>query len=64
MLPVRQSPDTDSNADFVKDQGAVKQGNAAWIEEWRTKESDFCSPGDVVLLGGKSIADFRVRVAQ
>lgn len=64
MLPVRQSPDTDSNADFVKDERATRQRNAAWIQEWRAKEADFCSPGDVVLLGGRSVADFRVRVAQ
>jgi hypothetical protein len=63
MLPVRKSPYAD-NEDFVKDVRRTQQRNSAWIKESRASESDFCSPGDVVLLGGRSLADFRVRVAQ
>ena len=39
------------------------QGNRAWLREAR-KEHGLGEPGDVVLLGGTSVADFRVRVAQ
>jgi hypothetical protein len=72
MLPVRRSPDTDSNEAFVEDNDpsaetrppAPAQTNWEWIEESRSKKRTFCGAGDVVLLGGKGLADFRVRVAQ
>ena len=38
--------------------------NTGWIAHWRETDATFCSPNDVILLGGKSLADFRVRIAQ
>jgi len=64
MLSIRQSPDSDPNAGFAKDESNPFQSNTEWIQRWREVDSTFCSPGDVVLLGGQSLADFRVRVAQ
>jgi hypothetical protein len=39
------------------------QGNQAWLREVR-REHKLGEPGDVVLIGGTSVADFRVRIAQ
>jgi hypothetical protein len=39
------------------------QGNQAWLREVR-REHRLGEPGDVVLIGGTSVADFRVRIAQ
>jgi len=66
MLPVRRSPDTKSNWSFRKDETdhSLVETNFAWIERERTEHPPFCRPGDVVLLGGSSLADFRIRVAQ
>ena len=65
MLPVRRSTDTKANWDFNEDDRSKPEAsNMAWITHWRETDSSFCSPNDVILLGGKSLADFRVRVAQ
>jgi hypothetical protein len=66
MLPVRQSPDAKPNWSFQKDETNTSQveTNYAWIERERAEDPAFCRPGDVVLLGGSSLADFRIRVAQ
>ena len=66
MLPVRQSPDAVPNWSFRKDETneSRTETNFAWIERERTGDPAFCRPGDVVLLGGSSLTDFRIRVAQ
>ena len=75
MIPMRQSPAEDSNALLVPDArgtraAAAKRaaprrtaGNVAWLR--RTRQSQgLGEAGDVILLGGASIVDFRIRVAQ
>jgi len=66
MLPVRQSPDVKPNWSFRSDEANASQveSNFAWIERERAERPPFCRPGDVILLGGSSLADFRIRVAQ
>jgi hypothetical protein len=73
MLPVRRAPTSTSNAAFVKERlpaapptvaGPEAETNLAWLARARTSDKRFGSPGDVVLLGGASLADFRLRVAQ
>jgi hypothetical protein len=64
MLPVRRSPDEEPNNAFIKDKVVPRQTNGAWIDQRRKSDPTFCTTNDVVLLGGSSIADFRVRLAQ
>lgn len=76
MIPMRQSPAVAPNALLVADpptrppaparRAAAKRpgrGNVAWLRATR-KEHGIGEPGDVVLVGGASVVDFRVRVAQ
>jgi hypothetical protein len=77
MLPVRRSPDRNSNEDFKEDakdddkrkearlrEARLKITNLEWIQLMREQDEPFCQPNDVILLGGASLADFRIRVAQ
>lgn len=75
MIPMRQSPAEASNTLLVPDVRGTRAaaarrptprraaGNVAWLR--RTRQSQgLGEAGDVILLGGASIVDFRVRVAQ
>jgi len=64
MLPVRKSPDAEANAAFVEDQQRGAESNLSWIRRWRADSAAFFGAGDVILLGGNSLSDFRIRVAQ
>lgn len=73
MLPVRRAPSAAPNNDFVKQAwtepergvaGLAVESNLAWLARGRAETRGFGRPGDVVLLGGASLADFRLRVAQ
>jgi hypothetical protein len=76
MIPMRQSPAVAPNALLVADPPTTRpatarraaarasgQGNVAWLRRTR-KERGIGEAGDVVLIGGSSVVDFRVRVAQ
>ena len=75
MIPMRQSTATDQNALLIDDlsapvaltkKGTPKgspRGNVAWLRRAR-RDHGIGEVGDVVLLGGKSVVDFRIRVAQ
>ena len=75
MIPMRQSTATDQNSLLVDDlsaplvmtkKGTPKgspRGNVAWLRRAR-RDHGIGEVGDVVLLGGKSVVDFRIRVAQ
>ena len=75
MIPMRQSTATDQNALLIDDlsapvaltkKGTPKgspRGNVAWLRRAR-RDHGIGDVGDVVLLGGKSVVDFRIRVAQ
>ena len=75
MIPMRQSAAATQNTLLIDDASAPvaltkrgtpkggPRGNVAWLR--RTKrDHGLGEAGDVVLLGGSSIVDFRVRVAQ
>jgi hypothetical protein len=75
MIPMRQSAATTQNTLLVDDLSAEvattkraapkgrARGNVAWLRRAR-RDHGIGEPGDVVLLGGASIVDFRVRIAQ
>jgi hypothetical protein len=75
MIPMRQSTATDQNSLLVDDLSAPlvmtkkgtprgsPRGNVAWLRRAR-RDHGIGEVGDVVLLGGKSVVDFRIRVAQ
>ena len=75
MIPMRQSTATAQNTLLVDDLSAPvaltkkgtprgsPRGNVAWLRRGR-RDHGIGEIGDVVLLGGKSIVDFRIRVAQ
>lgn len=73
MLPIRRANADTPNETFVKQQWSeapealaapAVETNLAWLATRRAEAKDFGRPGDVVLLGGASLADFRIRVAQ
>ena len=70
MLPVRRAPTDSWNDQFVKETlpeavaPPAVETNLAWLARLRTADKTFAKPGDVVLLGGSSLSDFRLRVAQ
>ena len=64
MLPVRRSPDPESNKDFQEDRSRRVESNLAWIRRGRSANPAFFGAGDVILLGGSSLGDFRIRIAQ
>ena len=57
MIPNRESSATRPNADLRKTRSTLGQANSAWLAEQGLADG-------VLLLGGASLADFRVRVAQ
>jgi hypothetical protein len=57
MIPNRESSATRPNADLRKTRSTLRQSNSAWLAEHGLHEG-------VLLLGGASLADFRLRVAQ
>jgi hypothetical protein len=57
MIPSRESPTTEANVSLAEMGLRDGEGNAAWLERCPTKQG-------VLLLGGSSVADFRLRVAQ
>jgi hypothetical protein len=76
MIPMRQSPATEQNSLLVADpplrppaptkappRKGSSRGNVAWLRRARTAHG-IGEPGDVVLIGGASVVDFRVRIAQ
>jgi hypothetical protein len=64
VLAVRRSSESSANEGFVKDEIVSGQTNVAWIRHWRSSDAGFGRRNSVVLLGGNSLADFRVRIAQ
>jgi hypothetical protein len=64
MLPVRQSPDAEPNWAFHEDNERAGETNLAWIQRWRADSAAFFGAGDVIMLGGSSLTDFRIRIAQ
>jgi hypothetical protein len=64
MLPVRRSPDPESNKAFEEDRPRKGETNLAWIQRGRAADPAFFGAGDVILLGGSSLSDFRIRIAQ
>lgn len=75
MIPMRQSPAVTQNTLLVADDTGAPTavtkraaprragGNVAWLRRAR-RGYGLGEPGDVVLLGGQSLVDFRVRIAQ
>jgi hypothetical protein len=62
MLNFRSSPSKEKNADLAKRNRRKKvEGNVEWVN---TAVKDQPQSGAIVLLGGVSITDFRLRVAQ
>src|SRR5258705_930446 len=57
MAMISRSPTQDANKALVLDEPEKTESNKKWLA--RTGDSD-----GVILLGGASLADFRVRVAQ
>ena len=64
MLSVRLSPDAEPNWAFDEDKEVKGETNLAWIQRWRADSAAFFGAGDVILLGGRSLSDFRIRIAQ
>ena len=64
MLPVRRAPTTTKNTRFKEIDANEGEGNVAWLTRACRPVKGLGSDGDVILLGGQSVADFRVRVAQ
>ena len=63
MLPVRRSTSTEPNPAFVEVPPA-RGSNLAWLQESAAAGDSLGRSGDVLLLGGSGLADFRIRVAQ
>ena len=57
MIPNRESSATRPNADLRKARATLRLSNSAWVAEQGLREG-------VLLLGGASLLDFRLRVAQ
>ena len=57
MIPIRESPETTVNPDLVTPKPVADESNLAWLKRTRWKNG-------VLLLGGTSLLDFRMRVAQ
>ena len=64
MLPVRRSPDAEPNSAFDEDKQGGAESNLSWIQRWRADSAAFFGAGDVILLGGSSLTEFRIRIAQ
>jgi hypothetical protein len=57
MIPIRRNHGAKENPDLVEVKARPKEGNAAWIERVSSGEG-------LVLIGGATLAHFRLRVAQ
>jgi hypothetical protein len=57
MIPNRESSATAPNTELRRTRSTSRQSNSAWLAEHGLREG-------VLLLGGASLADFRLRVAQ
>lgn len=57
MISIRESPNTEPNPDLTPLDPQPAEGNAAWLARSPVQHG-------IVLLGGASLIDFRVRVAQ
>ncbi|HUG47670.1 MAG TPA: hypothetical protein VMP67_04590 [Candidatus Limnocylindria bacterium] len=57
MIPTRESPASAANERLQSMEPQTGEGNVAWLERCPVKRG-------VLLLGGTSLADFRLRVAQ
>jgi len=57
VIPTRESPATDSNTLLVKTETRDPPSNLTWFRAGRRRRG-------IVLLGGTSLTDFRLRVAQ
>jgi hypothetical protein len=64
MLPVRRSTSTVANSRFKEIDAEPGERNVAWITRACHPVRGLGSTGDVILFGGSSLADFRIRVAQ
>lgn len=62
MIANNLSPDFRNNASFKRVQAKKNEGNRAWVKRI-IKENKFGSNG-LLLIGGNSVADFRIRIAQ
>jgi hypothetical protein len=62
MIANNMSPDFKSNSSFKREQAKKNEGNLAWLKRV-SKGNDYGSNG-LLLFGGNSVADFRIRVAQ
>ena len=51
-------------AAFDEDKQGGAESNLSWIQRWRADSAAFFGAGDVILLGGSSLTDFRIRIAQ
>jgi hypothetical protein len=57
VIPTRESPTSDSNEGLQEMAAQEGEGNASWFERSPIRQG-------IVLLGGTSLVDFRIRVAQ
>jgi hypothetical protein len=57
MIPIRESGETTVNPDLVTPKSVEAETNVAWFRRQRSRSG-------VLLLGGTSLLDFRMRVAQ
>jgi hypothetical protein len=64
MQPTRHASSPGPNESFRKIEPAADESNLAWLARMAREEPGFGAAGDVLLLGGASLADFRLRVAQ
>lgn len=62
MIVNSVSPDVKNNASFKREQARKDETNSQWLKRI-IKENDFNKSG-LLLIGGNSVADFRIRVAQ
>lgn len=62
MIANNISPDYKKNTSFKREQAKRGEGNRAWLRRV-TKENELTESG-LLLLGGNSVVDFRIRVAQ
>lgn len=62
MIANNISPDFKKNTSFKREPAKKSEGNRAWLSRV-IKENDFTQSG-LLLLGGNSVADFRIRVSQ
>lgn len=62
MIVNSVSPDTRNNAKLKREQAKANESNSKWLH--RIIKDNKLNNGGVLLLGGNSVADFRIRFAQ